>query len=228
MRERSERPSADQLQQLPRFSDTPHRHLASLASHTRWRVFEPGEVILEEGDPPDEVYALYSGEVEIFQNAGDVRQTQSVLGPGEVFGELGVLAGHARTAGALARTSADVWAIEGQAFLGLLSASQVTALKTLQSLAGYLLDTGAVGADLLFRDMRTRMAARLITVRERGPSDEIDIKDLARWIGGTNEAVKRQAEDLAQEGLIELTGDVIKVVDLESLRALTGTRVLRA
>lgn len=77
MRERSEHPSPDQLRQLTRFSDVTHRHLVALATRTRWRVFEPGEVILEEGDPPDEVYAVYSGEIEIFQTVDDIRQTQS-------------------------------------------------------------------------------------------------------------------------------------------------------
>lgn len=116
--------------------------------------------------------------------------------------------------------------MEGEAFLELLSTSQSTLLITLQSLAGYILDTGAVAVDLLFRDMRSRLASRLLAVREKGGKDQVDIRDLARWVGGTPEAVRRQAEELSKSGCIGLTGDLIKILDVEALRALTPPRAV--
>ena len=57
------------------------------------RMYNAGDVILEEGDPSDFAYRIVSGEVEVFTRLGD---QITVLGPvkaGEFLGENRITAG---------------------------------------------------------------------------------------------------------------------------------------
>lgn len=64
--------------------------------------YRDGEIIFRENSPGDWVYIILSGSVEIFKTIGDKESVVKVLGPDEVFGELGFLGGIKRTAGARA------------------------------------------------------------------------------------------------------------------------------
>jgi uncharacterized protein (TIGR02266 family) len=65
-------------------------------------TYQDGEIIIEEGSSGDWVYVVQSGTVEITKTIGGKKFVVTVLGPGEVFGELGFLGGVARIATARA------------------------------------------------------------------------------------------------------------------------------
>jgi signal-transduction protein with cAMP-binding, CBS, and nucleotidyltransferase domain len=89
-------------QSLPTDSVDEARLLA-LAASAREESYPPGETILHQGgEPADHLYVIRSGHVEIRVDG----QLIDVPGPGEIFGELSVLAGSAPTA--TVRTSETV------------------------------------------------------------------------------------------------------------------------
>jgi pSer/pThr/pTyr-binding forkhead associated (FHA) protein len=53
-------------------------------------TYPPGHIIFKENDPSNEVYLVRSGRVEVSMLAGDKPVILNQLGPGEVFGELGL------------------------------------------------------------------------------------------------------------------------------------------
>lgn len=61
-----------------------------------------GAVIFREGEPADEAYLIEDGAVDILQGHGAERRLVARLGPGEVFGEMGVIDGSPRSASAVA------------------------------------------------------------------------------------------------------------------------------
>src|SRR4029450_719666 len=66
-------------------------------------VYEPGQVIFEQGDRSDLVYTVEDGEIEIARRRADgTEEPLAVLGPGRYFGELGPLFGLQRSATARA------------------------------------------------------------------------------------------------------------------------------
>lgn len=65
-------------------------------------TYDDGQVIFEENTAGDWVYVVLSGSVEIFKMVGEKRVVIEGLKPGEVFGELGFIAGINRTASAWA------------------------------------------------------------------------------------------------------------------------------
>lgn len=66
------------------------------------RLFREGETIFTEGSQSDTAYIIESGLVEIFLGTGDEAVQLSVLGPGDIFGEMGLIDDYPRSASARA------------------------------------------------------------------------------------------------------------------------------
>jgi EAL domain-containing protein (putative c-di-GMP-specific phosphodiesterase class I) len=65
-------------------------------------LYKKGETIFNEGDPADCAYLIESGKVEIFRERDGAHTPVAILGPGEIFGEMGILDESSRIASAKA------------------------------------------------------------------------------------------------------------------------------
>lgn len=74
--------------------------------------YREGDNIIEEGSSGDWIYVVVSGTVEISKNIGGQKNVVAMLGPGEVFGELGFLGSITRTATARAIGEVSVGIID--------------------------------------------------------------------------------------------------------------------
>jgi serine/threonine-protein kinase len=66
--------------------------------HLPRKHFEPGEIIMREGDVGDAAYMIVAGRCHAFRNLGDERETLAVMEVGEVFGEMSLLLDEPRAA----------------------------------------------------------------------------------------------------------------------------------
>jgi putative ABC transport system ATP-binding protein len=92
-------------------------HLA--AKPGRVRVFEPGELIVREGDAVDEqseFYLIRRGTVEVFREVGGASQKLTEMGPGRYFGEVALLMNQPRNATVRALTRVEVYAVNRATF----------------------------------------------------------------------------------------------------------------
>jgi CRP-like cAMP-binding protein len=83
-----------------------------------------GEVVIREGEPADRFYIIEAGSFVVDQldpDTGRARRLR-VMGPDEVFGELGLMHGAPRSATVTARTDGRLLALDGPDFLTLLNA----------------------------------------------------------------------------------------------------------
>src|SRR2546423_10212822 len=76
--------------------------LDALRSRLEERQAAPGEEIVRQGQPADRFYVIVAGECEVVREGGGGRQVLARLGPGQFFGETGLLAGVPRTANVVA------------------------------------------------------------------------------------------------------------------------------
>ena len=79
---------------------------------------EAGETVFDCGDLATHVFCVLTGSVEIETSGSGVVLNR--LGPGEMFGEIGVIEGRARTATVRAAETCALLAIDQSDFLGLL------------------------------------------------------------------------------------------------------------
>ncbi len=103
------------------FAELPDDEVAALASSSRTVDLAPGEVLMSEGSPPDAMYVVTDGELEISRHANGADLLLNVCGPGDLIGELGVAHGRPRSATVRARGPARVQRIGAEALDTLLS-----------------------------------------------------------------------------------------------------------
>ncbi len=65
------------------------------------RQFDRDTTIFKAGDPSDLCYQIFSGEVHIILNVQGTERVVAKLGPGEVFGEMGIIDNGPRSATAV-------------------------------------------------------------------------------------------------------------------------------
>lgn len=78
------------------------------------RNYQQGAIIFREGDKPDGMYYIDSGEIELFINSSKGSILLMTLGPGSVFGEMGVIDGKPRSATAIAKSNCTCHLIHKQ------------------------------------------------------------------------------------------------------------------
>lgn len=96
--------------------------LASATQHLQTMRVAAGDVIVREGESADRFYIITSGNVEVLQ--GDRRV--ATLGPGEYFGEIGLLAGEPRVATVRATSLTEVLALDRTMFRSIIAGSAET------------------------------------------------------------------------------------------------------
>ena len=118
----------EELKDLERaFPSEPRDVVAQTASKAELMVFAPGDVVLQEGDPADRFYMVIKGEAEATQRGPDGSQVViNRFGPGDYFGEVGLLNDAPRLATVRAKTSLEVMALDRETFGRLMESSQAT------------------------------------------------------------------------------------------------------
>ena len=203
-----------------------------LASRGTLRNFRKGSYLFHEEDQADDVLFLFEGRVEISSlSPNGQKQWHTAMEPPAFLGELGVLGEMPRTASGLALEPCKVWTISGDTFLGFLADHPVTARALIRALARQIDAYGSLVDDLLFLDLRGRVAKRLIGLVSRRldrPAPDGSIvpvithADLASLAGGSRENVTRILSELQRRGVIDRAGRRYVINDMTTLRRLAG------
>jgi monovalent cation:H+ antiporter-2, CPA2 family len=117
------------LERTPLFAGLDREHLEGVLSVGQRVSFEPGQAIVERGDPGDAMYIVVSGVAEV-----DVGGRYHRLERGDFFGEMAVLAGKRREATVKAVEPLEAIRIPAEQFQRFLAANPQIAVGMLKSL----------------------------------------------------------------------------------------------
>ena len=156
------------------FAGLDDEQLDHIAAAGSVQSLQRGIVVFDEGAEPGEFYLVLSGRVAIAQESDDGRESLlAVLGPGELFGEMGFLDGYNRSAQARALEESQVLMVP-YAELRLLYESNPSALwSAVQLLARRLRAMDQALSDTVFLDVMGRTAKRLLEMA--GDRDEFEM-----------------------------------------------------
>src|SRR5512132_799664 len=102
---------------LPLFSGVSPEAGAAFAGQGRLHRFRAGTVMFVQGDPPEAVYCILSGRVEVTTTAADGRvRLLAMVAAGDLLGELAVLGDMPRSGSAICVADTTAWAVDGQRF----------------------------------------------------------------------------------------------------------------
>lgn len=200
----------------PVLQGVPQKDVERLAVMGTVRRFRRGTYICHQGDPSPEVYFLVEGRIEIssFSPTGARILHASVDTP-QFLGELGVLGTLPRGADLLTLEDTDVWTTPGEDFLDYITGQPGAARQLLAALARQIQEHQAFADDLLFLDLKGRVAKRLLQMGtpsleelpEAGtPVPALTHADLASLCGGSRENVTRIVADFQRRGLVQRDG----------------------
>lgn len=122
------------LEGTPLFQGLSRKELRSVAQAGKTVTFQPGRVIVKEGDPGVAFHLILSGQAKVTVN-GRVR---AKLGPGDHFGEMSLIDKEPRVASVTAQTQVENFVISTWNFQRLLKDSPSIAVKLLIEMTGRL------------------------------------------------------------------------------------------
>ena len=98
-----------QLKSIPLFQTVSDEELAEIAPFAEETTVEAGTQLVREGDFSYEFFAIEEGEAEVTRGG----EPLATLGPGDFFGEIGVLERDLRTASVVAKTDMRLLTLTG-------------------------------------------------------------------------------------------------------------------
>jgi CRP/FNR family transcriptional regulator len=187
-----------------------------------------GEHLFLEGQDGDRLFVVLDGKLKLTRAAADGRENLlSVLGPGEMFGELSLFDPRPRTSSASAVTDATLAALTHEALQPWLYERPEVSFHMLQALARRLRRANDLNADLVFTDVPGRVAKNLLDLADRFGEQEHDglhvhhdltQEELAQLVGASRETVNKALADFAARGWLQISARSVLILDAERLR----------
>ena len=211
--------SAALLRNVPLLSVLGEDELALLTRVVTRKSFARGGLILSAGDPTDSLFILLSGRIKVFMSDLDGREViLSILGPGEFFGEMGLIDNSPRSANVVTLDPCELICISKRDFKRCLAENFDMAMTVMRGLVKRLREADNQIGSLALMDVYGRVARLLLEMSELVDGQKIVTKklakqDIARMIGASREMVSRVMKHLQSGGYIEVRGDTILIRD---------------
>lgn len=206
----------------PFFAGLPAGAVESIAQICQQRRLAPRQVLFLKGDPGDGLYAIRRGQIRIgaSDDAGQ-HMTMSLLGSGDVFGEIALLDGRSRTADAVATEETEMFFVPRREFLGMLNRDPSIAIQLIELLCERLRNMSERMEEGAFLPAATRLARRLVTlVTDYGAEIHVSQDELAALTGVSRETVNRQLQQWKRVGLLSLGRSRVMIHDVDGVRRL--------
>ena len=186
-----------------------------------------GSILFKEGDDGEHLYVIIDGKLKLGTSSGDGRENLlSILGPGEMFGELSLFDPGPRTSTATAVTEAKLLSLSHEKVIPWLKQNPEVSLQLLTRLSQRLRRTNEAVGDLVFSDVPGRVAKALIDLGDRFGkttpegllvNHDLTQEELAQLVGASRETVNKALADFAGRGWLKLDGRSVLITDVERL-----------
>ena len=188
-----------------------------------------GEVLFEQGDTGDALYAIAEGALEFsILSAAGRKLTLDLMRPGAIFGEIALFDPGPRTA--------TVTATEPSRLRRLRNRDILSQIRQYPDLAGDLLRLAGqrmrwMNAQLneqVFLPMPVRLARKLLYLTPEGGNDRLGLSqsELAEFVGATREAVSKTLSNWKRNGIIEINRGALQILDRKALALLAEPELL--
>jgi CRP/FNR family cyclic AMP-dependent transcriptional regulator len=216
------------LQRVPLFSELSGEDLEEISRVAVPRSYPKGVRVFHEGDHSDACYIVRSGDLRVTREHTDGRAIAlATLGPGDIFGELAMLDGEARSASVEALTECQLLALPAADVRRLLRGSSEITVKLVFALTRRLREANERIARQSFQTVPSRVAGVLsqLTAEEaplqgrEGVTIRMTQADLAQLAGTSRESVSRFLAVLERAGVVHVGRGRVTVLEPRRLRA---------
>lgn len=197
-----------------------------LASCSTRRLVSRGATIFAKGDPGSSMFAICEGTVKIGVASVDGHDAIfNLLRKGDIFGEIAILDGNARSADAVATADCELLVIERRDFLPTLRREPELAMKFIEILCRQLRRMSLQAETLMVRSLPNRLAMTLLQLAdsglgERNPKVTVTQSDVANIIGMSRESTNKQLRIWAANNWVCLKRGGIVIMCVEALTSI--------
>lgn len=204
---------------------------AALLEGARLRRFRTGDIVLHEGDPARSLHVIDQGRFSLHASLPTGESVMlRVLGPGDVFGEMGLLSEDGTRAATVRALEPGVTrTIERLRFLDVLASEPGASLALLGLLAEKIRRSDARQLEALYVPADTRVLRRLCEVAALYPARAdgaiaipLRQEDLAELAGTSRGTVNRVLRAEAARGTVRLQRGSTLVLDLAAIERVAA------
>lgn len=214
------------------FSGLGEEHLAEVAAIVTKRTFARGESLFMEGEAASGFYLLAEGSVKLCKVSPEGKEkVLHFVHPSETFAEAAFFGDGRYPAEARALEKGEALFFPREAFMGLLERNPRFSLNLIISLSLLLRRFARQIEELSFAEVPARLAAYILELAERKSNFyqgktylELDMKkgELASRLGTVSETLSRTFRKMKEEGILEVAGSRVIIMDMTRLKSLVG------
>ncbi len=214
------------------FSDFSAKQLEAVSLVAHNKILQRREELFHKGDHSEEVYVIASGKLKVLTTSTEGDDVVfSILGPGEVFGEVALFGATLRTATVSAIEDCQLLVIDRRDFMSFLRTNPEVSVKLLSVLAIRLKRVSELVEDTLFLNLPLRLAKKLLSLsraygEEAAEGIRIDLQlSQEEWgdlVGTTRESVNKQMRKWTEAGIIQVDHGYVIILNPVELEKLAG------
>jgi CRP/FNR family cyclic AMP-dependent transcriptional regulator len=207
------------LKSVPLFVSFPDDQLRMLVTVVTRRSAPRASLIMAAGDPTDSLYIVISGRLKVMMGDAEGKEViLSIIGPGEFFGEMGLIDDSPRSASVVAIEPCELLSLSRRDFKKCMAENFEMTITVMKGLVRRLREADRKIGSLALLDVYGRVARLLLDMSEDVNGQKMVTKrlpkqDIAKMIGASREMVSRVMKDLQLGGYIEVRGSTIVLRD---------------
>ncbi len=211
------------------FHDLPEDYIKEITTISVEKTYTKDENIFLEGDDGNGFYLVADGRVKVYKVSPDGKEKiLHFLECGEPFGEVAVFSGKTFPANATAITKVRLIFFPRQSFVNLISRNPSLSLNMMAVLSKRLKQFAVQIEGLALKDVPGRLAGYLLYLSlEQKNNQKINLiitkGQLASLLGTIPETLSRILNKMSNQGLIEVNGRFIDILNPSALKHLAST-----
>jgi len=199
--------------QLPGFQKISENRLS--------KTYKKKSFIFMEGVQPLFLYFISKGEVKTYKSNNDGKELMTGIHyAGEFIGFLPLLENKPNNETAVVLKEAEIFLIPQQDFQTMIYTNKEIARKFISMLSSNLYKSDNLLIEIAYHSVRQRVATALIKLNKQNGMNSLASslitvarKDIASMVGTSTESLNRALADFKEEGLIEITGKGLRLVN---------------
>lgn len=202
-------------------------NIKDLFTHLKTRNYKKKQTIYMEGDYAMGLYVVNKGKVKTYIVNEDGKEfITAILSEGDYFGYLALLQDTAHKECAEALEETEISIISKDEFRSLIYRNADISKKFIQMLSNEVKDKEEQLINIAYNSVRKRVSDALVNLYKKQKEGEntvnISREDLSNIVGTATETISRTLSDFKSEGLIEIKGGNITLINLKKLENMVN------
>ena len=213
------------------FCNTQSAVLAEISDAKMCTIYKKGQVVFQEGGHAFGIYCINKGKIKLSITGEEGKdQIVRLAKSGDVLGYRSVLTAQRYGATAVALEDSNVCFIPKDQFMAALKGDGNLSLETMKLLSQQLKEAEIKITHLAQKPVRERVAEALLFIKETfGLEDDeqtiavqLSREEIANVVGTATEYIIRLLSEFNKDGVIELAGKKIKIINLKELEIIAN------